>query len=888
MNKSFFDPTPQPQRPPRWADRLLSWLTPTDLLEELQGDLHEQFAQRVDQVGSWRARWWYGLEALKVIRPYYLLRRVASLANRQKDFFPKRPATTRPYFTPEHPSPSLLNLDMIRNYFKIAWRNLWKNKLFSVVNILSLSLSMAVGVILFTGLKATFDTDHFHPKLNQIVRILTQETTEGEQTKWATAPLPLAPQLESVSFVEKTVKVRLAGKHNLQTDKGDVPIDIKFSEPSFFDVFGFQLLSGNAKSLAKNSTILFLTEKTAKKIFGNTNVLGHTVQFENLGYYTVGGIIQDPPLETHLPIEAMLSIRSAEMLEIKGAISSISQDWGGFKSSEIYARLKSEGNLEQLNATLQNYSRKLDKSNLQFLAQPIEDITPGKTDLKNNTNAGTSWEDVKTQLFIILSLTLLAAFNYISLALARAFSRAQEVGVRKTIGATRGQVIGQFLMESTIVALFALLFTVPCVTILAHYIPDMDDVTFSWDTTLIVGLITYALITGLVAGALPSWLLSAFEPIQVLRKMKNIKLFRGVAVYKALIVVQFSVTIMFMILVVIVADYDRKNKAIISSTVSSNVLTLDLKGEKYQNLQNEISQLSQVETTLATNWYYEPIKMGKDSVTLNDKTLEINYVSIDPRTIETEGISLIAGQNFPENMPQSTEQYVLVNEAAAKLLESKSETLVGQDLLLDSAAVQVIGIIPNEIIGQQLPLIYRYLPNEITTLTIKIKPNTDIEATKAIQSVWKDHFPQKTANLYNLKEYRYSGEISGEMEIFGGSALIVMIIAAVGILGIASYSVETRTKELGIRKILGANNIKLVWIVTKNFGILMLIAGLIGVPAGLFCGDLLRQEMGSYLDLGLINISIGFGFVALVGLLTVLSQTIRAGQIEPVKVLKAE
>lgn len=746
---------------------------------------------------------------------------------------------------------------------------------------------MAVGVILFTFVKANHDTDHFHPKLNQIVRILTQEINEVEQTKWATAPLPLATQMESVSFVEKTVKVRLAGKHNLQTDRGDVPIDIKFSEPSFFDVFGFKLLSGNAQRLTNNPTTLFLTEKTAKKIFGNTNALGQTVQFEKLGSYTVEGIIQDPPLETHLPIEAMLSINSAEMLEKKGAISNISQNWGDFKSSAIYARLKSEDNLKQLNTTLQNYNRKLDKSNLQFLAQPIEDITPRNNDIKNDPNAGVNWTGIKTQLFLILSLTLLSAFNYISLALARAFSRAQEVGIRKTIGATRGQIIGQFLMESTLVSLFALLFTVPCVNILMHYIPDMD-VAFSWDTTLILGFLTYAVITGLVAGAFPSWLLSAFQPIQILRKMKNIKLFQGVAIYKALIVVQFSVTIMLMIFFVILADYERKNNAIISSIVPPNVLTLDLKGEKYENLQNEISQLSQVETTLATNWYYEAIKMGKCSVTLNDKILEINYVSIDPKTIETEGISLKSGQNFPKNMPQSAEQYVLVNEAAAKLLESKSETLVGQNLLLDSAYVQVIGIMPNEIIGQPIPLMYRYLPNEIATLTIKIKPNTELEVTKAIQSLWKNNFPEKTVNLHNLKD-GYSGESSRErIGFFGFFALIVMIIAALGILGIASYSVETRTKELGIRKVLGASNIKLVWTITQNFGILILIAGLIGVPAGLFCGDLLRKEMGSLVDLSLINTSIGFGSVAIVGLLTVLSQTIRAGQIEPVKVLKAE
>jgi putative ABC transport system permease protein len=888
MNKSFSDPTdPTPQRPPRWADRLLSWLTPPDLLEELQGDLHEQFTQRVDQIGSQRARWWYSLEAMKVIRPYYLRRRLASLTNRQKESFPKRRATTRPYFTPEHPSPPLFNPDMIRSYVKIAWRNLWKNKLFSVVNTLSLSLSMAVGVILFTGLKANHDTDHFHPKLTQIVRILTQETKEGEQTKWATAPLPLATQLDSVSFVEKTVKIRLAGKHNLQTDRGDVPIDIKFSEPSFFEVFGFKLLSGKAQSLTNNTNALFLTQKTAKKLFGNANALGQTVEFENLGSYTVEGIIQDPPLETHLPIEAMGSMNAAEMLEKQGAISTSSQNWGDFKSSAIYARLNSDDKLKQLNTTLQHYNRTLNKSHLQFLAQPLEEITPRNDDIKNDPHAGINWTGIKTQLVLILSLTLLSAFNYISLALARAFSRAQEVGIRKTIGATRGLIIGQFLLESTLVSLFALLFTVPCVHVLMHYIPDMD-VAFSWDTTLLIGLLTYAVITGLVAGAFPSWLLSAFQPIQILRNMKTIKLLRGVAVYKALIVVQFSVTIMLAVFFVILADYERKNQATISSIVTSNVLTLELKGENYETLQNEISQLSQVETTLATNWYYDAFKMGNCSIRLKDKILSIKYVSIDPKTIETEGIRLLSGQNFPKNMPQSAEQYVLVNEAAATLMASKSETVVGQNLVLDSTHVQVIGIMPDQLIDEQIPLIYRYLPHEITSLIIKIKPNTELAVTKACQTLWKNRFPEKTANIHNLTE-RYSGESSRErIGFFGFFALVVMIIAALGILGIASYSVETRTKELGIRKVLGASNLNLVWKITQNFGLLILIAGLIGVPGGLFCGYLLQREMGSHVDLSLLNTSLGFGLVALVGLLTVLSQTIRAGQIEPVNVLKAE
>lgn len=776
---------------------------------------------------------------------------------------------------------------MLQNYLKIAVRILWRNKLFSLVNILSLSLSMAVGVILFTFVKANHDTDHFHPKLNQIVRILTQETNAAEQTKWATAPLPLAPQLDSISFVEKTVKVRLAGKHNLQTDGGDVPIDIKFSEPSFFDVFGFRLLSGSAQRLAHSANTLFLTEKTAEKIFGNANALGQTVRFEKLGSYTVEGIIQDPPLETHLPVEAMLSMNAAEMLEKRGAIPDASQTWGDFKSAALYARLTSADNIEQLHATLQNYARKLDKSKLQFLAQPLEDITPRNNDIKNDHHAGVDWTGIKTQLFLILSLTLLSAFNYISLALARAFSRAREVGIRKTLGATREQIIGQFLMESTLVSLLALLFTVPCVEILGHYIPDMD-MAFAWDTTLVLGLLTYAVITGLVAGAFPSWLLSAFEPIQILRKMKNVKLFRGVAVYKALVVFQFSVTIMLMIFFVILADYERRNNATISSIMTPDVLTLDLKGEKYGNLQNEIGQLSQVETTLATNWYYDAFKTGSSTAQLHDKTLKIKYVSIDPKTIETEDISLKSGQNFPDHMPQHMEQYVLVNEAAAKLLASESEALVGQNLLLDSAFVQVIGIMPDQIFDEPIPLIYRYLPNEITSLVIKIKPGSEMAVTQAIQSLWENHFPEKTASIQNLKDL-YSGEGSRErIGFFGFFALVVMLIAALGILGIASYSVEVRTKELGIRKVMGASNARLVWTVTRDFVMLILMAGLIGVPAGLFCGDLLRKEMGPHVDVSFLNTSIGFALVALVGLLTVLSQTIRAAQIEPVRVLKAE
>lgn len=752
---------------------------------------------------------------------------------------------------------------------------------------MGLALSMSVGVILLARLKANHDADHFHPKLDQIVRIFTVETSNNKQTKWATAPLPLANAIGSTAFVEKTVKVRLGGMHNVQTDNGDIPVDLAYSEPSFFDVFGFKLLAGNPQSLSNDPNALFLSEKTATKIFGDRPAVGQVLRLENAGTFTVSGIIQDPLLETHLPIEAMCSIHAAEVLEKRGMVENLSDNWSAFKHTALYARMAHENNLAQLNQVLQNHRQKLEKSDLQFFAQPLDDITPANGEFVNDFHTGISSMGIKVLLFLIFSLTLLSAFNYISLSMARAFARARETGIRKTIGATRSQIIKQFLMEATLIAFFALLCTVPLVQILMYEIPHIE-VKLRFDGLLVAVLAVYTILTGLISGALPAWLLSAFQPVQILRKMKTVKLFRGVAIYKVLIVAQFSVSTMLMVFFVILTDFERKNSATIQSVLPDNVLTLDLKGENYEALQQEINQLGQVETTLATNWYYDAYKQGRCVVSMADKTLKVNYVSIDPKTIETEGIRLESGQNFPSNLPKTIEQYVLVNEAAAKLFGFTAATMVGQRLSLDNIPVQVLGIMPNQVIGMPMPLVFRYLPKEITHLTIKTLPNSELAVTKACEAIWKNKFPEKTANIHNLKAL-YSGDTARErLGFFGFFALLVMIIASMGILGIASYSVELRTKELGIRKVMGATKGNLVFTSTKKFGVLIFIAGLVGIPAGLFCGYYLRKIVGSQVDLSILNVSIGFGSVFMVGLLTVLSQTIRAGQVDPVKILSAE
>jgi putative ABC transport system permease protein len=439
---------------------------------------------------------------------------------------------------------------MLKNYLKIAFRNIWKNKLFSSLNILGLALSMAVAVIIFARLKANYDTDHFHPKLKQIVRILTKETKDGEQSTWATSPEPLGTEMANVPFIEKKVEVRFGGKYNLQTNNGDVPIDVIFSEPSFFEIFGFKLLAGNVKSLMDNPSAIFLTEQTAKKIFGIINVIGQTVQFEDIGTFSVQGIIEDPVLQTHLPIEAMFSKKVAQTLEKNGSLKNSSQTWNEYKSSALYIRLNSENDLRQLNNTLKNYTRKIDRTVLEFVVQPLEDITPQSQNIQNDNHTGVNHSGIRILLLLVFSITILSSFNYVSLSLARALSRAQEIGVRKTVGATRAQIIAQFLVEAIIISMIALLFSIPLVFFLLNNIPIINFL-FRFDLYLIMGLLVYGIITGLTAGMLPAWVLSTFQPVQVLRKMKNVKLLRSVGLYKILIVIQFSVTIMLMVFFVI-------------------------------------------------------------------------------------------------------------------------------------------------------------------------------------------------------------------------------------------------------------------------------------------------------------------------------------------------
>jgi ABC-type antimicrobial peptide transport system permease subunit len=700
--------------------------------------------------------------------------------------------------------------------------------------------------------------------------------------------------------VEQVVQVRHGSPVRVKTDKGDISVNTTFTEPSFFQVFGFSLITGNARQALTSPSTVLLSQHTAQQLFGDQNPLGQAIQFDGLGWFTVAGVLQRPPLRTHLPVEAIFSLQTAQSLEKTGRIPALSTDWQQYQTTSLYALLRSADDALTFNNALSQLGRSFQRDGqnrqLRFVAQTLESITPWDPAIRNDMHAGINWSGIRSSLFLIAILTVLAAFNYISLSLARSLTRAREVGIRKANGALRWQLFGQFLVESSLIALFSLglgLFLWYTV-IQSGWLPQAEDTTPASVQYPVGWLLLYALLTGLIAGAIPAALLTKFQPVQVLRNLQTIRVFRGVGVYRLLLVVQFAVTIMLMVFLVVLRDAGLQTTNQLSDSLPTNVVLLSLRGESAERLKPQLAQLAQVSRVTATDQVAIYAGMGVCSLRVaNEPTRQVTSRSIDAQYVPVFGLTLRAGQNIPGGSGGSS-QYVLINEALARQLPGHSpEKAVGQRIRIDSTDRLIAGVLvePAGQVAAPPPTVYQHRIDRATILAARTQPGSESAVLLAIQRIWKKQVPDRLPEVYVYDEKVHQDFEQGFRTInlfFGFFCGLVMLIACLGILGLSAYVVDVRTREIGIRRTLGANNSTIVWTISRSFVKLLLWAGLLGLPAGWFCGTLLRQRLSTQVNLGPVNLLVGFGLVALVGIVTILSQTLQATRIKPADVLRGE
>lgn len=797
---------------------------------------------------------------------------------------------------------------MIKSYIKIAFRVLSKNKLISFINIFGLGLSMSVGLMIMIRLQDQFSYDDFHPQPNRTFRI-TSGFAKKNETEWklASTPLPLDKALrDAPDNIESAVNIYPAFSGKAAVAGKEIHINGAFTHSSFFDVFGFTLASGNPSTALQLPNSVVINQSTADKFFGATNPLGKVIGMENGSNYIITGVLKNIPGKSHLNFDAYASYSSVAQLERDKKLPAKSENWYAFDAGYTYVLLKKNVEksalIRQLNLMANNLNSINRTGTCQFNLQRIDKITPGTDYLNNDIGKGGSWGKIYFEISMSLLILLAACFNYTNLTIARALTRAKETGIRKIVGAKRFQVFTQYVIESVLVALLALVFSWFILSLVIQYAPFNDDYefipsAFRYHISLVVWSITFALFTGLLAGSAPAWILSSFKPLRVLKSLSTAKVWGKLSLQKVFIVFQYSLSLTIIIfLFAFYRQFEFMAKAD-PGFKKDNVLVIPLHGMDAKIAAQKILTISGVESVSAMSSSFGKRFLGMNAqvwIGSQKDALPLNYYYTDESFIPAMKISFVAGKNFPVTNG-NTENYMILNEKAVHTLGiAKVENAVGQKLWLnDSTRLEITGVVKDfsyEGSGRPIaPLAFRNKQTACNYLYITCgnADKTNLEAR--IKKAWSTLAPSQPFTYSRLDEVLdESNSQKATVSLLGYLAFIALSIASLGLLGLVIYTIEVKRKEISIRKIIGASEKQLVQILSQQFIKLIVLAGFIAMPFGFIAGFLFLQNFTFRIHFGVWNVLSCFLFLFCIGLFTIVSQTYKAATSNPVKHLRTE
>lgn len=798
---------------------------------------------------------------------------------------------------------------MFKNYLTIALRSLSKNRLTTFINIFGLGLSMSVGMMIMIRLQDALSYDRFHPYPERTYRITSNFHKNGaERWKLASTPLTLNEMLANdTARIESVVTVYPAFNGKATVAGKEIYLDGAFTNGSFFKVFGFSLAAGNPESALQMPNSIVLKKSVAEKFFGTVNPLGKVISMEHGGNFIITGLLNDAPGKSHLNFDAYASSSSVTQMEKDKILPERLADRFAFNAGYTYVLLKKGFASSDLRKALGPIANDMNRDNkvgiTEFNVQPIGKITPGSDQLQNDIGRGTPWSKLFFELAAAFIILLAACFNYTNLTIARALTRAKEVGIRKIVGANRFQVFTQYVIESVVLAFLALGFAWILLSFIIHYAPFNDDYefipsTFRYSSQLIFWSAGFALFTGVLAGASPAWILSSFKPLRVLKNLSTSKLMGKISLQKALIVFQYSLSLT--IIIFLLAFYRQFSfmASVDPGFRKNNVLVLPLSGADKNIAAQKISGLSGVLSVAGMSSTFGkhfsgmsmPVWLAakKDAITLN-------YYYADDQFIPSMKFSLLAGQNFSEPLQKGKENYIILNEKASAVLGYKDPAkAIGQKIWInDSTRLEISGVLKNfsyENAGKPIePLAFRNKNDACTFLYITTDDAAKQSIKSRLQQTLSTLIPPKAFSVSWLdSDLDKNNSQSATVSLLGYLAFMAVAIASLGLLGLVIYTVEVKRKEISIRKIVGAEQQQLVLMLSKGFVKLLLIAGLIATPLGYIAGFLFLQNFGSRISFGPGSALLCFVFLLIIGLITIMPQTYKAAIENPVKNLRME
>ncbi|MGN6195629.1 MAG: ABC transporter permease [Ginsengibacter sp.] len=788
---------------------------------------------------------------------------------------------------------------MIKNYFKIAFRNLWRNKGFSAINIFGLAIGMASAILILLWIQNEMSHDRFHKKIDRIYVMNNRDHFNGKLQAWATTPKILAPTLKA-DYPEVEQAVRVSNANFLFT-VGEKHLNVQgyFTDSGFLKTFSFPLLRGNENTALSENYHIVITNKLAKKLFGDEEAMGKTIRIDSNANFVVSGVLKDLPNNTKADFEYLLPWSYLK------TIGGDDNYWGN-NSVTTYVLLKPGVSEAAFDAKIKditiNHTKDADKSTTEVFTQPLKDAWLYSKS-ENGKYVGGRIERVKTFAIIAALILLIACINFMNLSTARSEKRAKEVGIRKVVGAQKKSLIGQFIGESILLSFLA---GIIAIIIVELVLPSFNllvqkelFINFSNPVFWLVA-ISFIVFTGILAGSYPAFFLSSFQPVKVLKGT-----FRSaqsaVNPRKVLVVVQFTFAIALIISTIIVEHQIKYAEERDAGYSKDQLIYVPIEGEidkHYDLIKNDLlntGAATAVTKSMSpiTQRYSDGWGWTWEGSTEADKKTDFIRMASDADFIKTMGAKLVAGRDIDiKNYPGDSTS-MLLNETAVKAMHFKKP--VGQIVHADDKDWTVVGVVKDFIYASPYekidPLAIMGPKSWFNTIHFKLNSGNSTEKDLQLaENVFKKYNPQYPFD-YHFVDEEYAKKFGEEKRTGTLAALfagLTILISCLGLFGLATYMAENRIKEIGVRKVLGASVTSITTLLSKDFLKLVIISFVIAAPIAWWA-------MNSWLQSYTYRISIQWWVFALAGILSVIIailtvsyQAIKAAIANPVKSLRSE
>lgn len=864
-------------KPPRLADQLLRFFCAPHRLEEVLGDLHEEFAYQVERIGERRARWRYWWDLLGFMKPRFAARSKST------------------YSSPR------LSPAMLRTYFTIAFRQLWKNQLFSALNIVGLTVGLAVSTFIALYVWHEFHYDRFEPFADRTYRITSvvkysgvDVTFAGHQESFGRKIKLQIPEVEQVIQLSEglnTVVLESDPTHRFKEE------NIGYANASLLPAMGWRVLRGDAQTALSEPGRIVLTRQLAEKYFGNQNPIGKTLIFDKHFPLTVSAVLDDLPTNSTIGFNGLVSLSSMPTL---GPTQQGMFKGGGFLMT--YLILHPGANTSAIEKKLQNVKPDVQFADIKgrYFLEPLPSL--------HLDSRGAS-KDTRQSLYILLTIALiilaLAVINYVSLTTARATKRAKEVGIRKAIGGQRRELVGQFFLESFLTTTLAFGLSLALLQAIFPWANHTLDLHMD-NRVLAQGpywgiMLTLWLSCSLLSGAYPALLLSGFRPALVLKGAVTIR-YGGAGLRQVFTTVQFTACIGLLICSVVLYTQMRllrtKNLGINRAQVVAMYIDRDIKSQ-FTGLRDRVRQWAGTENVAFSDrpLFTSNIPTMFTETSTNHKQLMMHMLSVDKPFFDMMGVRWVH-QPIGWNTGPITKELSVYNQTVIREAGIKGNPLQQPTPFKDQPVDGItVDFHIHSLHGTVSPMKLTVLSDtshamlEGGYLLIRLRPQTNVpEALAQLKELYDRQRPAAPFDYYFLDE-AYDKLYAKEerlARLFNGFTALTLLVACLGLLGLMTFSVEARTKEIGVRKVLGASVTSIVTLLSKDFLKLILLAILIASPLAWWAMNNWLQDFAYKVDISWWVFALAGGLTIGIALLTVSFQSIKAALMNPVKSLRSE